>query len=129
MSEESNTPKRPRIIVTGSREWKDPNAARKAIADRLFDCDVESIIVHGAARGADRFAHQEAEKLGLLVEPHPADWSKGKSAGFQRNEEMARLGADLCIAFWNGKSNGTKHMLSMAEKYGIETEEVDLSGL
>lgn len=122
-------PKRPRIIVTGSREWKDPNAARKAIADRLFDVNVESIIVHGAARGADRFAHQEAEKLGLLVEPHPADWSKGKSAGLQRNEEMARLGADLCIAFWNGKSNGTKHMLNMAEKYGIETEEVDLSGL
>lgn len=128
MDAERSTPIRPRIIVTGSREWKDPSAARKAIADRLFDCDVESIIVHGAARGADRFAHQEAEKLGLLVEPHPADWSKGKSAGFQRNEEMARLGADLCIAFWNGKSNGTKHMLEMAEKYGIETEEVDLSG-
>lgn len=121
--------RRPRIIVTGSREWKDPNAARKAIADRLFDLDVESIIVHGAARGTDRFAHQEAEKLGLLVEPHPADWSAGKSAGLRRNEEMAKLGADLCIAFWNGQSTGTKHMLSMAEKYGIETEEVDLRGL
>ncbi len=121
--------KKPRIIVTGSREWKRPNAARKAIADRLFDVSVESVIVHGAARGADRFAHQEAEKLGLLVEPHPADWSSGKSAGLRRNEEMAKLGADLCIAFWNGNSTGTQHMLSMAKKYGIETEEVDLSGL
>ena len=129
MGDVQNVSSRPRIIVTGSREWKHPNAARQAIADRLFDVPVESVIVHGAARGADRFAHQEAEKLGLLVEPHPADWSKGKSAGLQRNEEMAKLGADLCIAFWNGQSTGTRHMIEMAEKYGIETEEVDLSGV
>lgn len=116
---------RPRVIVCGSREWKDPNAIRKVIADRLFDCDVESIIVHGAARGADRFAHQEAEKLGLLVEPHPADWdAHGKAAGFIRNEEMASLGADLCIAFWNGHSNGTRDMIERARKHGIPVEEI-----
>lgn len=123
----SNGGKRPRIIVTGSREWRDPNAARYVIADRLFYAPVESIIVHGAARGVDRFAHQEAEKLGLLVEPHPADWSTGKSAGLRRNEEMAKLGADLCISFWNGRSTGTKHMLAMAEKYGIPTEEIEVA--
>lgn len=116
-----------RVLVTGSREWSDPNAARKMIADRLFDLPVDSVVVHGAARGADRFAHQEAQKLGLLVEPHPADWERyGKSAGFRRNAEMVSLGADICLAFWNGKSNGTKHTIELAEKAGIPVEVISL---
>jgi hypothetical protein len=116
-----------RVIITGSRDWSDPNAARKLIADRLFDLPVESVIVHGAARGADRFAHQEAQKLGLLVEPHPADWDTyGKSAGFRRNAEMISLGADLVLAFWNGKSNGTKHTIDLAHKAGIPVEVLSL---
>ena len=118
-----------RVLVTGSRDWSDPNAARKMISDRLFDLALESgdpssiVIVHGAARGADRFAHQEAQKAGLLVEPHPADWERhGKSAGFRRNAEMVSLGADLCLAFWNGKSNGAKHTIDLARNAGIPVE-------
>jgi len=114
--------------VCGSREWRDPQAARAAVADRLFDLPVDAVIVHGDARGVDRFAHQEAQKLGLLVEPHPADWSRSrKRAGLIRNEAMAALGADLCIAFWNGRSTGTRHMIEVAERHGIEVEQVTLA--
>lgn len=120
-----------RVIVTGSREWSDPNAARKLISDRLYRLVIETgeypVIVHGAARGADRFAEQEAQKAGLLVEAHPADWERhGKSAGFIRNAEMINLGADLVLAFWNGKSNGTKHTVELAEKAGIPVEVLSL---
>ena len=112
-----------RVLVTGSRDWSDPKAARKLIVDRLAELPGDSVIVHGAARGADRFAHQEAQKLGLLVEPHPADWDRhGKSAGFVRNAEMVALGADLVLAFWNGKSNGTRHTVGLAEAAGIPVE-------
>lgn len=108
-----------RVIVCGSRKWND----RDAIANRLFDLPVDSTIVHGAAAGADRIAHQEAQKLGLLVEPHPADWERhGKRAGVLRNEEMAKSGADLCIAFWDGHSVGTADMVDRAEKHGIKVE-------
>ena len=105
-----------RIIVCGSRGWTD----RQRIANRLFDLPGDSVIVHGAAKGADRIAHQEAEKLGLLVEPHPADWqTQGKRAGVLRNEEMAVAGADLCIAFWDGRSRGTLDMIERAMRHGI----------
>ena len=108
-----------RVIVCGSRSWTD----RGRIADRLFDLPPGSTIVHGAAKGADRIAHQEAEKLGHFVEPHPADWeTHSKRAGIIRNEEMAALGADLCIAFWDGLSTGTAHMVDRAEAHGIELE-------
>lgn len=115
-----------RIIVCGSRHWHD----RAAIANRLFDCPTDSIIVHGNAKGADRIAHQEAEKLGLLVEPHPADWqNKGKAAGVIRNAEMAAAGADLCIAFWDGRSVGTLHMIEEARRRGIPVDVVGASGV
>lgn len=114
-----------RVIVCGSRGWHD----RQRIQDRFADLVLEDfpgeniVIVHGAARGADRIAADEAGKSGLYVESHPADWGQyGKSAGFKRNEEMASLGADLCLAFWDGRSNGTTHMMSMAEKYRIPVE-------
>ena len=108
-----------RVIVCGSRKWRD----RDAITNRLADLPGDSVIVHGNAAGADRIAHQEGQKLGLLVEPHPADWeTHGKSAGPIRNREMARLGADLCIAFWDGSSVGTGHMMKTAREAGIPVE-------
>lgn len=116
MSEASNTPSGLRVIVCGSRNWTD----REQIANRLFDLPPGSLIVHGNAKGADRIAGQEAEKLGHYVEPWDALWNLwGKRAGPIRNEAMAKAGADLCIAFWDGKSRGTQHMVDMAEKYGI----------
>jgi len=117
-----------RVIVCGSRGWHD----RKRIADRLYDLPVTSTIVHGGARGADRIAHQEAEKLGLLIEAHPADWDGftredaeewgKKGAGRKRNAKMVALGADLCLAFWDGRSTGTQDTMDRARAAGIPTE-------
>ena len=108
-----------RVIVCGSRRWND----RDRIASRLVDLPTNSIVVHGNAKGADRIAHQEAQKLGLLVEPHPADWGRyGKTAGPIRNKEMADLGATLCIAFWDGQSAGTRNMIEQAKQRGIPVE-------
>jgi hypothetical protein len=112
------------VIVCGSRHWQD----RERIADRLFDLSLETenlgcTIVHGNAKGADKIAAQEAPKIGLLVEAHPADWEHhGKRAGPIRNIEMADAGADLCIAFWDGQSKGTNHMLTVAQERGIPVE-------
>lgn len=113
-----------RVIVCGSRRWHD----RRAIERRLYDLAIaangeEITIVHGGAQGADRIAEQEAQKAGLLIEKHPAQWgSLGKRAGLIRNAHMASLGADLCIAFWDGRSTGTAHMMEEARKREIPVE-------
>ena len=50
----------------------------------------------------------------------PADWDKyGKKAGYIRNKEMARA-ADACVVFWNGQSKGSKHMIDIAKKHGLQ---------
>jgi hypothetical protein len=105
------------------RDWTD----RAQIAERLFHLPPGSTIVHGAAKGADRIAAQEGQKLGHIIEAHPyAEFiSIGispKRAPLLRNFYMANLGADLCIAFWDGRSSGTAHMVDCAEAAGIEVE-------
>ena len=107
-----------RVLVSGSRTWTD----RNAIIDALHDLKAEHgdlIIVHGGARGADQLAEQAAATLGIGTEVWFADWSKGRGAGYARNAEMVKSGADLCLAFIRDNSRGASHCASLAEKAGI----------
>lgn len=103
-----------RILVTGSRTWDDvPTLAFElgaATSDGL-QLGRKPVIIHGdCPSGADALAGQIARDHGLLVEPHPADWTvHGKSAGFRRNAEMVELGADVCLAFIRDGSRGATH--------------------
>lgn len=77
-------------------------------------------IVSGTARGADKLGEQYALNNKIPIIRFPADWNTyGKRAGYLRNQEMAKY-ADVLIAFWDGKSKGTKHMIDLALKHGLE---------
>lgn len=81
-----------------------------------------TIVVHGAARGADRLAGEAARELGLEVRAYPADWATHhRAAGPIRNREMLTEHPDLVIAFHPdiAKSTGTVDMLMLADKAGI----------
>lgn len=108
---------RRRFIVCGSRGWEDWQAIRSVLQGLEPG---EDTVITGGAHGADRMAHEIAVELGLLTEVYNADWSKGKGAGFARNEQMCLLGADAVIAFWDGSSPGTKDMMDRAERHGIK---------
>lgn len=123
----------PRIICCGSRtdSRQEDEVLRGIIVTRLEAIPRNWTIVvgynpkKGTPRGADQIIWQEARKMGFTVENHPADWEKhGRSAGIKRNEKMARLGAQKCIAFWDGESSGTKDMTDRAGLYNIPVEVV-----
>ena len=73
---------------------------------------------------------QFAKEENCLLSRFPADWDKyGKSAGYRRNVEMAKFAIEdqnkgLLIAFWDGKSRGTKWMIDIAKRYGLDVEVV-----
>jgi hypothetical protein len=110
-----------RVIVCGCRDWADRRAIEGALgyAATLANGDPLTV-VHGGASGADAIAATIAREWGVACEAHPAEWNTlGNAAGPIRNEHMAKLGADLCLAFWDGQSRGTLDMIQRATKHGI----------
>lgn len=110
-----------RIIITGSREYDDEERMAE-ILRFIYDAYglAGTIIVHGAAPGADTLAATLWEDMGGETEAHPADWrSYGSAAGPMRNQRMVDLGANACIAFPIGDSNGTHDCINRAEKARI----------
>lgn len=107
-----------RYVFCGSRGW----VAAEPIRRRLEALPEGAIVVVGGARGADRIAEEEARKLGLAVEVHPARWEEeGRGAGYRRNERMAALPnvAGVYAFRMPGESRGTDHMIATAKKRGI----------
>jgi len=122
-----------RVIVTGSRTWDRPDVIRECldiIAKETFAAGDSLTVVHGCAMGADMFAddwaREKRQNWPVKPERHPADWAKnGRRAGFLRNQEMALLGADLCLAFIRDDSKGTAQMVKLAEEHEIPTKVID----
>lgn len=107
-----------RIAIVGSRDFPNLDQVREYI--RTLPSD--TVVVSGGARGVDRTAEGEATKLGLTVLSIRPDWDKyGKRAGFLRNEDIVRF-AEKLVAFWDGKSKGTKHSIDLAKGYGMVVE-------
>lgn len=103
-----------KLIVAGSRDFNDYDHLSRvlfAMADNEY-ADKEVSIVSGMARGADMLAVQFARTNSIKLYEFPADWNgMGKVAGFKRNGDMAKF-ADGLLAFWDGASKGTAHMIS-----------------
>ena len=110
-----------RVIIAGGRDFNN-YAGLSASMDYLLKnvCD-EIQIICGMARGADRLGERYAKERGYKIRYFPADWDTyGKSAGYRRNVEMAS-NADALVAFWDGVSYGTKHMIDIAKEKGFLT--------
>jgi hypothetical protein len=119
----STTTVRPyRILLTGSRDWIDGTMLLRVLAAWRERC-AGGILVHGACpSGADFMAATLWQRRwGLPVEPHPARWAFGRSAGPRRNQEMVDLGADVCLVFPLPTSRGSIGCGRMAERAGIPT--------
>lgn len=105
-----------RVIIAGSRDIVNIDYVNIAMEMCGF---VPSIVISGTARGADRLGEQWAQDRDIPIERYPAEWDKyGKSAGYRRNEQMAKS-ADALVALWDGKSKGTKHMIDIANRENL----------
>ena len=123
-----------RIIIAGSRDFNDYELLKKSaieiITKKTMLPDLTRII-SGGARGADTLGERFANEMGLEISRFIPDWDGlGKRAGYVRNAEMAKFAVEdgnygVLIAFWDGQSRGTKHMIDLANKYGLEVHVVN----
>ena len=120
-----------RVIIAGGRDFDNyvllKEKCDSILSEKAKQCRI--IIVSGAAKGADSLGEQYARENGYAIDSRPADWNAhGKSAGFIRNVQMANS-ADALIAFWDGKSHGTKHMIDAAINKELEVRTIIYRGM
>lgn len=117
-SEELRNKKNYRLVVAGSRNFNDYSLLCTTLNEVVGELKSEYnvTIVSGTANGADKLGEKYAEKHGLKIERHPANWGRyGRGAGPIRNAEMVKE-SDGVVVFWNGESSGAKNIIDCAKE-------------
>lgn len=105
-----------KLAIIGSRTFDNYSLLQETLE---FYKPKITLVVSGAAKGADSLGERWAIQNNIKTLIFPADWEKyGKRAGFIRNEDIIK-NCDCVIAFWDGISKGTAHGLSLCEKYNM----------
>jgi len=119
-----------RLIIAGGRDFNDYPTVKlsmKSFCDEHYTMPNQITIISGMARGADILGVEWARSYGAEVVKMPAWWrgednngEYNNAAGYQRNERMAKDATHL-LAFYDGKSKGTGHMIDLGTKYDLNT--------
>ena len=115
-----------RVLMCGGRDWIQRDTTFRLLDEYLLSNPI-SVVIHGAARGADTLAHEWAQSRGIPVMPFPVtsqEWQTiGRSAGHVRNQRMLDQGKpDVVIAFPGG--NGTRGMKQKARHARVPVVEM-----
>ena len=103
---------KPVVLICGSRSIKNLQISRYI---RPESC---AAIVHGGAMGTDVIADSWAKANSLETVIYKPNYKVyGKRAPLVRDKEMVDF-CDVVIAFWDGKSRGTKYTFDYAKKIG-----------
>ena len=101
-----------RLAIIGSRTIHIKN-----LKDHLPDGITE--IISGGAKGVDTSAREYALTHNIKLTEYLPDYRRyGRAAPLKRNMEIIK-NADLVLAFWDGKSKGTKFVIEQCTSLGI----------
>ena len=131
-----------RILVAGSRNFSDYELFSETMRDYVTQFTEPFIFITGAAStGADALIIRWCRENDYPWVEFPADWDNvdapgavirfrnGRAynvrAGFQRNADMGRVATNL-IAWWDGRSSGTRDMISIMRGRGDDTTTIVL---
>jgi hypothetical protein len=103
-----------RLIIAGCRNGNVDIDDISFILDELNFTPAE--VVSGGSGSVDEAGERFADAVGIPKKIFVAKWGEfGRAAGPIRNKEMAEY-ADVLLAFWDGKSRGTKNMIDTMRK-------------
>ncbi len=106
-----------KTIIAGSRTIQSYDLVRRAIEDSGFSDQITTVF-SGMSSGPDIFGFRWATERKIPIRQFKPEWDKlGKQAGYIRNAEMCTF-ADAIIAVWDGRSNGTAHII----KYSLQMD-------
>lgn len=110
-----------RIVVCGTRNYNDRHKFHSVLLEYLETTESPVLFISGAApSGADDLIIRWCLKFNYPCLEVPADWDRlKKGAGFERNARMSKIATHV-LAFWDGRSPGTKHMLELATNLSLQ---------
>ena len=109
-----------KLAIIGSRGLKDLRI------EEYIPSGVDEI-VSGGAKGIDGCAASYARENGIkLTEFLPEYRRYGRAAPLKRNDALAEY-ADEAIAFWDGRSAGTKYTVNAFRKLGKRVEVITIT--
>ncbi len=77
-------------------------------------------IVSGGAQGIDTCARDYAHSHGIKLTEFLPEYKKfGRSAPLKRNITIIE-NSDIVLAFWDGKSHGTKYVIDKCGEMGVK---------
>lgn len=115
-----------KVVIGGCRDYSDYAFFKSHLEEILKDEKDEIIIISGHCSGVDLMGERYAAENGFKVEIFLPEWKKyGRAAGPLRNKQMVEK-ANLIIAFWDGKSKGTKSLIKYAQNSKKEIIKVDI---
>lgn len=101
-----------KVAVIGSRGLEVKNLEK-------YLPEQTSEIVSGGARGIDTAARNYALKNKIKLTEFLPEYEKyGRTAPLKRNDLIIDY-ADIIIAFWDGKSRGTKYVMDRCKKMNV----------
>ncbi len=101
-----------RVAVVGSRGLR-----VECLEEYLPEDTTE--IVSGGARGVDASARDYALRHGLKLTEYLPEYNRyGRGAPLRRNITIIE-NADIVLAFWDGRSKGTKYVIDNCRKRNI----------
>ncbi len=107
-----------RLLVTGGRKFDDKELLFKFL-DRLNRERSITLVIHGAAHGADSLAEEWGKARGVETLPCLPDVERYKrDVWLEQSKQMLAHKPDLVVAFPGG--NGTANMIELAQKAGVE---------
>ena len=103
-----------RLLVCGGRRYSKGDVVNKAL-DLVHSVAPITMLIHGAATGADTLAQRWAEEHNVKDRPFPILLYEG---GYSRNRRMLSAAQPDAIVFFPG-GNGTRHMRKIAREAGL----------
>lgn len=131
-----------RVVVCGGRKFRDEAFVFAALDKISSQFDFIDKVIEGGAGGLDALAKRWAKDRGREHHQEPAHWEDlgapgavidrradgtrfNVLAGFQRNQRMADMKPDFCVAFPGGR--GTEDMMRRARCAGVPVIKVKQS--
>lgn len=115
------------LLISGYRGFQNYDIFCEHMKSVVMEIGRPKMVLQGECKtGTDQMAKRWSRENNIECMSFPAEWSKGKRAGPERNSKMLEL-CDAVVAFMSVKSKGTRDVVIKTRQADILLYEFDIT--